>query len=189
MLAHSQGGLLNQSALAASLGVTAPTVKRYIDYLHDSFHLRLLQPWHINAKKRLIKSPKIYIRDSGLLHALLDIAMYHDLLGHPVVGQSWEGYVLEQIASELPPSYMMHFYRTSHGTEADLVIARGVRPVIVAEIKLSNSPAISRGFYETVQDLKPEKAYIIIPDGDEFPGKSKVTYCGLKKFLALITEL
>lgn len=188
MLAHLQGGLLNQSTLASSLGVTIPTVKRYIDYLNASFHLRVLEPWQINMKKRLVKSPKVYIRDSGLLHSLLSIESYDDLLGHPSAGQSWEGYVIEQIAAILDNRHSIYFYRTSNGAEADLVIARGLKPVIAADIKLSNSPVPSRGFYESVRDLSPEKAFIIIPDGDDFPGRNDVTYCGLNKFLTILTD-
>lgn len=188
MLAHLQGSLLNQSTLASSLGVTIPTVKRYIDYLNASFHLRLLEPWQINIKKRLVKSPKVYIRDSGLLHSLLSIESYDDLLGHPSAGQSWEGYVIEQIAAILDNRHSIYFFRTSNGAEADLVIARGLKPVIAADIKLSNSPVPSRGFYESVRDLSPEKAFIIIPDGDDFPGRNDVTYCGLNKFLTILTD-
>lgn len=188
MLAHLQGGLLNQSTLASSLGVTIPTVKRYIDYLAASFHLRLLEPWQINMKKRMVKSPKVYIRDSGLLHTLLDIETYDDLLGHPSAGQVWEGYVIEQIAGILDNRYSLYFYRTSNGAEADLVIARGLKPVITADIKFSNSPVPSRGFYESVRDLSPAKAFIIMPDGDDFPGKNDVTYCGLNKFLAFLSD-
>lgn len=188
MLAHLQGGLLNQSTLASSLGITIPTVKRYINYLAASFHLRLLEPWQINMKKRLVKSPKVYIRDSGLLHALLNIESYDDLLGHPSAGQSWEGYVIEQIAAILDNRHSIYFYRTSNGAEADLVIARGLKPVIAADVKLSNSPVPSRGFYESVRDLSPEKAFIIIPDGDDFPGKNDVTYCGLNRFLSILSD-
>ena len=189
MLAHSQGGLLNQSVLAASLGVSAPTVKRYIDYLSASFHLRLLQPWHVNVKKRIVKSPKVYIRDSGLLHALLDIGNVNALLGHPIAGQSWEGYVIEQIAGALNPKFSLYFYRTSHGAEADIVLAKGLEPVILAEIKLSNAPVPSRGFYETIADLKPAKTYVISPEGEEYPRKNNVSFCGLDTFLAMISKM
>lgn len=189
MLAHSQGGLLNQAVLATSLGVSAPTVKRYIDYLSASFHLRLLQPWHINVKKRIVKSPKVYIRDSGLLLALLDIRNINDLLGHPIVGQSWEGYVIEQIASALNPDCSMYFYRTSHGAEADIVIAKGLQPIILAEIKFSNSPVPSRGFYETITDLNPEKTYVISPVGDGYPGKNGVFFCGIDLFIDQISKI
>ncbi|MBI2416494.1 MAG: ATP-binding protein [Ignavibacteriales bacterium] len=189
MLAHSQGGLLNQAVLSTSLGVSAPTVKRYIDYLDASFHLRLLQPWHINVKKRIVKSPKVYIRDSGLLLALLDIGNINELLGHPIVGQLWEGYVIEQIASGLKQDFTLYFYRTSHGAEADIVIAKGLEPVILAEIKFSNSPVPSRGFYETITDLNPVKTYVISPEGSGYPGKNGVFFCGIDLFIDEISKI
>lgn len=189
MIAHTQGGQLNLAVLAASLGTSAPTVRRYIDYLIASFHIRLLQPWHINAKKRIVKSPKIYIRDSGLLNALHDIANIDDFLGHPIAGQSWEGYVIEQIATALNPNLSMYYYRTSHGAEADIVLVKGLEPIILAEIKLSNAPVPSRGFYETIADLKPLKSYVISPEGNEYTGKNGVYFCGIDAFLSTIAKL
>ncbi len=188
MIAHSQGGLLNASVLAGSLGISAPTVKRYIDYLTASFHLRLLPPWHINAKKRMVKSPKIYIRDSGLLHSLLNIGSVDELFGHPVAGQSWEGYAIEQIMNSLSEDLSTYFYRTSHGAEVDLVIANGIKPVAAVEIKLSNSPVPSRGFYESMNDLKTVKPFVVSPAGDYYVGKNDVTFCGLRKFIEVLKD-
>lgn len=182
MLAHQQGGIWNGQKISNSLGVSGPTVKRYLHFLEGAFLVRSLEPWFVNTSKRLVKSPKIYVRDTGLLHALLNIPDYPSLLGHPVAGASWEGFVIEQIIQGLPEGIRPFFYRTHHGAEADLVLVKGIQPVAAIEIKLNNTPVVSKGFYQTLEDLGLKKGYVITPDSDSYSiGLAEVF--GLKAFL------
>jgi len=169
MLAHSHGQLWNGNKIAGSLGVSAPTVRRYLDILEDTFVVRRLQPYHAKVKKRLIKSPKIYIRDSGLLHTLLRIGNLDDLQGHPALGSTWEGFVIEQILSLLPNYREVYFYRTNAGAEIDLVIFDKKNKPIAIEIKYSMSPAVSRGFWNACEDLTCKKGFIIYPGNEIYP--------------------
>jgi predicted AAA+ superfamily ATPase len=169
MLAHNQSAVWNAQMYANSLGVTAPTVKRYLQFLTGAFLTRALEPWFVNTNKRLVRSPKVYVRDSGLHHAMLGLTTYADVLGHPVAGGSWEGFVIEQIAAVAPDPLRLFFYRTHHGAEADLVLVKGITPVAAVEIKLNNAPVISRGFYQTLDDLKLKKGYVITPASDRYP--------------------
>jgi predicted AAA+ superfamily ATPase len=169
MLAHSHGQLWNGNKIAGSLGVSAPTVRRYLDILEDTFVVRRLQPYHANVKKRLIKSPKIYIRDSGLLHTLLRIGNLDDLQGHPALGSTWEGFVIEQILSLLPNYREVYFYRTNAGAEIDLVIFDKKNKPVAIEIKYSMSPAVSRGFWTACEDLTCKKGFIIYPGNEIYP--------------------
>lgn len=162
MLAHLHGQMWNASRLASSFGVSAPTVQHYLEILEATYMVRRLPPLHANLNKRLVKSPKIYLRDSGLLHALLGLRSLDDLAGHPVVGASWEGWVLEQIAQLLPPPWQLSFYRTAAGAEIDIVAERGNKK-IGFEIKFSSAPALSKGFWSAMSDLKLERAYVIAP--------------------------
>lgn len=185
MLAHQQGGIWNGQKISNSLGVSGPTVKRYLHFLKGAFLVRSLEPWFVNTSKRLVKSPKIYVRDTGLLHALLNIHDYPSLLGHPVAGASWEGFVIEQIIQGLPEGIRPFFYRTHHGAEADLVLVKGIQPVAAIEIKLNNTPVVSKGFYQTLEDLGLKKGYVITPDSDSYSiGLAEVF--GLKTFLEKI---
>ncbi len=169
MVAHSHGQLLNSSKIGASLGVSAPTVKRYLDLLQDTFIARQLQPYHPNIKKRLVKSSKVYMRDSGLLHALLRIPNEDVLIGTPHAGASFEGWVIEQILAILPPAWQAYFYRTGAGAEMDLVLVRpGSEPVGI-EIKLTKSPSIGKGFRQSMSDLGCRQAFIICPANEAFP--------------------
>ena len=169
MLAHFHGQLWNASKIAASLGVTAPTTKHYLDTLEDTFMIRQLPPFASNLKKRLVKSPKVYLRDSGLLHALLRIGSIDDLLGHPIAGTSWEGWVIEQALAASGTQSSASFYRTTAGAEVDLVLdlPRGKR--IALEIKLSSAPRPARGFWTGIADLKPSAAYIVYPGKERYP--------------------
>lgn len=169
MISHNQGGIWNAQTYANSLGVTGPTIKRYLQFMSGAFLVRLLEPWFVNTNKRLVKSPKVYVRDSGLLHAMLGLSTYTDLLGHPVAGGSWEGFVIEQITAVMPPSLRAFYYRTHHGAEADLVLVNGLKPVTAIEIKLNNAPVISKGFYQTLHDLGIRKGYVITPAADRYP--------------------
>ena len=167
MLAHNQGELFNGAKMAASLGVSTPTVFKYLSILHDLFMVRILQPWHQNIGKRLVKSPKIYIRDSGLLHSLLGIKTLDDLLMHPVAGNSFEGFVIENIKSIMLPYQNMWFYRTAAGAELDLIIEDGAKRIGI-EIKRSLAPSLSKGLYNAKQDLNLDMVYIVYPGHETY---------------------
>ena len=170
MLAHSHGQLWNASRIAFSLGVSPPTARHYLDILQDTFMVRQLQPFHANVKKRLVKSPKVFLRDSGLLHALLGLESYDALLGHPSAGASWEGFVIEQLLSQLPSSWEPFFYRTSAGAEVDLVLATsGRKRVVAVEMKHSAAPKPSRGFWSALEDLEPQKSFVVYPGTERYP--------------------
>lgn len=168
MLAHLHGQLWNASRLAAGFGVSAPTVQHYLDILEATYMLRRLPPLQANLGKRLVKSPKVYLRDSGILHALLGITSLNDLAGHPIVGASWEGWVLEQIAQLIGSQWQLSFYRTASGAEIDIIAERGKRK-IGFEIKFSSAPAPTKGFWLAMNDLKLEQAYIIAPVESGYP--------------------
>ncbi|HBK83427.1 MAG TPA: ATPase [Flavobacterium sp.] len=162
MIASIQGSVVNYSMLGNALGITSVQVKKYIDFLEHSFIIRRLEPFHTNIGKRLVKSPKVYIRDTGILHNLLQLSTYDQLIAHPIAGNSWEGYIVEQIISKLKNGFHTYFYRTQTGAEVDLCIANGIEIVAVLEIKLSNNPKISRGNTETISDLKCKNNFVIV---------------------------
>jgi predicted AAA+ superfamily ATPase len=188
MLAHVNGNIWNAETFARSLGISAPTVLRYASFLEGGYLVRLLAPWFVNAKKRLVKSPKVYIRDTGILHRLLNISDYDTLLGHPAVGASWEGYVIEQIFQRLPEGLELYFYRTQAGAECDLVIVQGITPLACIEIKLTNAPSVSRGFVSCLEDLQPKFKYLITPGSDTYPGSADVTVTNLQQFLSVFLK-
>jgi hypothetical protein len=169
MLAHNQGGIVNASQLARNLEVSSVTVGRYLDLMADLLLVRRLQPWTFNVGKRLVKAPKVYIRDSGITHALLNIANYNDLLGHPVVGTSWEGFVIENILSVSSGSAIPFYYRTSGGAEIDLVLEFSGKEKWAIEIKRSSAPSLSKGFHIACADIKPERSYVVYSGKDKFP--------------------
>ena len=176
MIAHSHGQLWNASKIAGSLGVSAPTVKSYLDILEETFIVRQIQPYHSNIKKRLIKSPKVYIRDSGLLHTLLNIRTIEDLHSHPSLGSSWEGFIVEQILGILPERWQAYFYRTGAGAEIDLVLFDSKHKPIAIEIKYSLSPKLERGFWNAYEDLYCQKGYVVYPGAESYPlSKNVVT--------------
>src|SRR3989338_4052105 len=168
MLAHLHGQMWNASRLASGFGVSAPTVQHYLDILEATYMVRRLQPLHANLSKRLVKSPKIYLRDSGLLHALLGLRSLEDLAGHHVVGASWEGWVLEQIAQLLPSPWQLSFYRTAAGAELDIVAERGNKK-IGFEIKFSSAPTLTKGFWSAGGGLALERVYVIAPVETGYP--------------------
>jgi len=175
MVAHCHGQVWNASHIAASMGISPPTARRYLDILQDTYMIRQLQPFYSNIKKRLVKSPKIYLRDSGLLHTLLGISDHPTLISHPAVGSSWEGWVLEQIAAILPGGPTLTFYRTGAGAEIDLVIQRTLsQQAIAVEIKYSLSPKLPKGFWNALDDLKPKIAYVVYPGKEYYPIAEKV---------------
>jgi predicted AAA+ superfamily ATPase len=183
MLAHSSGNVWNAETYARSLGVTAPTVLRYTDYLEGGFMVRRLLPWFVNAKKRLVKSPKVFIRDGGILHTLLNIPSADDLLAHPAAGASWEGYVIEQIAACKNAALQLHYYRTHDGAECDAVLVKGIKPVACIEIKLSNAPQVSKGFLNCIDDLKPVHKFIITPESGTYPAQQGIIITGIQSFI------
>jgi predicted AAA+ superfamily ATPase len=169
MLAHHQGGLLNTAQFARNLGVDAKTAASYLDLLVDLLVVRRLAPWHANLGKRLVKSPKIYVRDSGLVHALLGIPDLDTLLAHPVVGQSWECFVIENLLIAAADKAQGYFYRTGGGAEIDLLLAWPDGSLWAVEVKRSLSPKIERGFYAACDDLKPAKKFVVYPGQERYP--------------------
>jgi len=169
MLAHHQSGLLNVAQLARNLGVDVKTAASYIDLLCDLLLVRRLQPWHTNTGKRLVKAPKVYVRDSGVLHALLGIGHREQLLSHMVVGASWEGHCIENLLSCAPPGVTGYFYRTSAGAEIDLLLTWPSGEQWAVEIKRSLSPKLERGFHHACDDLKPERKWVVYPGQESYP--------------------
>jgi predicted AAA+ superfamily ATPase len=181
MCAHSQGQLFNSSKLGESLGVSYQTVRRYIDLMEQTFIIRSIPPFEKNVKKRLVKSPKIYVRDSGLLHRLLQVDDFNSLIGNPVFGASWEGFVIENIISSLKDC-QFSFYRSAKGEELDLLIVRGNRTIAV-ECKASSAPQVTKGFWSAIKTINPDKTYIVSPVSASYPFKNEVEVCGLSDFL------
>lgn len=179
MLAHAQGTLLNQSRLASALGVSAPAVARYVDLLVDLLLVRRLRPWSGNVGKRLVKSPKIYVRDSGLVHALLELETWNDVVGHPVAGASWEGLVVETLVAAAGERYRPAFYRTEDGAEADLVLERGGRVAVAIEIKRSSAPEVPKGFRLACDVLRPKAAFIVHGGTERWPAGGNITAISL----------
>jgi predicted AAA+ superfamily ATPase len=177
MLAYYHGQLWNASTIAGSLGVSPPTCRHYLDILQDTFVIRQLAPYYTNGGKRLVKSPKIYIKDSGLLHMILRIETIEDLFAFPGAGASWEGFVIEQVINTCPyQNSQFYFYRTSAGAEIDLLYFRKpYEPPIAIEIKLSASPAVTRGFREGMKDLKCKRGFVLYPGNDTYPISNDVT--------------
>jgi len=188
MLAHGQGTLLNASRLATSLSVSVPTVVRYIDLLVDLLLVRRLTPFHSNAGKRLVKSPKIYVRDSGIVHALLGIEDRHALAGHPVVGASWEGFVIENLLAAAPQRTQASFYRTSAGAEIDLVLdlPKGGRWVV--EIKRSLQAKPEKGFHIASEDLKPAKRFVVHAGSDRYPLGQDLEAIGVRAMAHMLAD-
>ncbi len=169
MLAHLQGQMFNASQLGQSLGgASHSTATRYLDVLVDTMMVRRLPPHLPNLGKRLVKSPRVYLRDSGLLHALLGLATVRDLQGHPVAGASWEGFVVEQVAAQLPADARLSFYRTAVGAEIDLIVEHRARTFAV-EVKFSSAPKPARGFWQALRDLRIEQAYVVAPVARRYP--------------------
>lgn len=181
MLAHNQGAILNASWLAQALEVSAQSVTRYIDLLVDLLLVRRLTPLRANVGKRLVKSPKVYVRDSGLVHALLGIPSSIELAGHPVVGRSWEGWVIETLLSALPWPSSASFYRTSAGAEVDLVIEHANGQTWAIEIKRSLSARVSRGFHAARQDLNPDRTFVAYAGDDRYPTAKDVEAIGVRE--------
>lgn len=167
MISSTQGAVVNYSSLSKSLGVSVPTVIRYVEVLEETFIVRRLPSYHVNLKKRLVKAPKLFIRDSGLLHTLWGINTMNDLMGHHLVGHSWEGFVLQQVAAGLKPEYELYYYRTQDGAEVDLVITKANKPFISLEIKFTDNPVLSKGNHIASADLKAKHNFIVTPSAKD----------------------
>lgn len=178
LLAHHHGQTLNASKLGATLGVTHTTIRSWLDLLSQTFMIRLLEPTEANLGKRLVKSPKVYVRDSGILHALLEIENNNALFGHTSLGPSWEGLVIENLLATTR-LWRPSFFRTSNGAEIDLILERGQRRLAV-ECKASSVPDVSRGFWQSIEELGVEHAYIVAPVDEAYPIRSNVEVCPLK---------
>lgn len=189
MLSHAQGSLLNASSLASSLSLSAPTVAKYIDLLVDLLLVRKLRPYHANVGKRLVKSPKIYVRDSGLLHALLGIGDFNRLCGHPVVGGSWEGFAIENLLSDLPPRTQSNFYRTAGGAEIDLVLEfPGKSEIWAIEIKRALSAKPKKGFYQACEDIQPQKGFVVYAGEERYPISEGVDAVSLSEMCRMLAN-
>lgn len=186
MLAHQQGGVLNQARIASALGVSNPTIDRYIDLLVDLRLVLRLRPWSGNVGKRLVKSPKVYVRDSGVLHALLELQTLNDLLGHPVSGLSYEGHCIASLVQAAGTRRAPYFYRTHAGAEIDLVLEQGGRPAIAIEIKRSTAPSLDKGFGVACDDLGITERYVVYPGTERFPLRQGATALGLRELAELL---
>lgn len=186
MLAHLQGETINSTRLAGNLEIQRAQVNHYIDILVDLLLVRRIEPWYVNVKKRLVKSPRYYVRDSGVLHRLLGIESYDALLSNPILGKSWEGFVVENICSVLPDRAEVYFYRTAAGAEIDLVITLSSSDVWAVEIKHGTSPKLPKHYSNTCDDVGATHKYIVYGGEDEFPIGNGVTMIPL---ISLIQKL
>jgi predicted AAA+ superfamily ATPase len=189
LLAHGQGTLLNASRLASALQITAPTVQRYIDLLSDLLLVRRLQPFHNNAGKRLVKSPKVYIRDSGLVHALLGLKTFNDLAGHPVSGSSWEGFVIDNLLAAAPERTVASFYRTAAGAEIDLLLEIPGHGLWAIEVKGGLLGRPEKGFYIACQDIKPDRQFVVNSGLEPYPIDANITAIGVPALARMLSAL
>ena len=186
MLSHYHGQQAVLSEIGKSLEVSHTTIRTYLDILQDFFMVRQVQPWSGNTKKRLVKSPKIYIRDAGLLHNLLNISSFDQLMGHPLVGASWEGFVIENILNQLSSKWVSSYYRSSNQSEIDLVLEGPDREVWAVEVKKSISPTVSSGFHRACEDIHATRKFVLYAGSDQFPMKGGIEVVGLVEFLKLV---
>ena len=184
ILAGIQGNIINMQMISRSLGVSAPTIRRYFDYVENSFLIRRLQPYHINIKKRLVKAPKVYIRDNGILHFLLGISTIKHLTDHVIIGASWESFVIEQIITNLKHQYQAWFYRTHDGAECDLLLTKNDTPIACIETKITSAPKKTKSLTISINDLNTPQNFIIIPKCNEsFLLSDNITVCNLFDFI------
>ncbi len=188
MFAHHQGGLLNGAQLARGLGVSGATIAHYLDLLVDLLLVRRLPPTVANVGKRMVRSPKVYVRDSGLLHALLGLTDKEAILGHPVAGPSWEGMTIENLLAVCDPQTQASFYRTSGGAEIDLVLQWPSGHTWAVEIKRSLAPKLERGFHSALADLKPERSFVVYPGSERYPLAAGVEALGLPELCVQVGE-
>lgn len=179
MLAHHQGSVFNAASLGRNLDVSGVTIGRYLDLMVDLLLVRRLKPWTFNEGKRLVRSPKIYVRDSGIAHALLNIKGHNELLGHPIIGGSWEGFVIENILSVSPANLQPYYYGTPAGAEIDLILEFSAKEKWAIEIKKNSSPGVSKGFHIACEDINPERRYVVYSGKDQFSLGNGVTAISL----------
>jgi len=189
MLAHGQGTPLNQARLAQSLGVKSPTAGRYLDLLEALQLVRRLPPWHANLGKRLVKVPKVYLRDSGIVHALLEIDTFDGLMGHPVVGFSWEGFVIENLIHAAGSRHRAYYYRTANGAEIDLVLERAGQPEIAIEIKRSTAPTLDRGFTVACDDLGIRHRLVVSGGDDVYTMRGGYTVASAEAAIGMVRKI
>ncbi|MBM3853342.1 MAG: ATP-binding protein [Verrucomicrobia bacterium] len=189
MLAHHQAGLHHAATLAQGLGVDGKTVARYLDLLVDLLLVRRLPAWHRNVGKRLVKAPKVFVRDSGIVHALLGLGGREQLLGHPVAGPSWESFVIETLLGQVPRGTEAHFYRTAAGAEIDLVLTLPGGERWAVEIKRSSAPKLERGFHHACADLAPAKRFVVYPGSERFPLDAETEVLGLVDMAKLLQAI
>ncbi|NMN68981.1 ATP-binding protein [Rhizobium sp. 57MFTsu3.2] len=189
MLAHHQSGLLNAADFARALGVDGKTVASYLDLMVDLLLVRRLEPWHNNAGKRLVKSPRVYVRDSGLLHSLLGLTTLEDILGHPIAGASWEGFVIETLHAAMPVGAHANFYRTAAGAEVDLIVTLPGGRRWAIEIKRSLTPKVERGFHYACLELKPDRRIVVYPGSEAYPLNNEIEVLPLRQLGEELTHL
>jgi predicted AAA+ superfamily ATPase len=188
MLAHSQGGLLNAAQFARGLAVDGKTIARYLDLLVDLLLVRRLMPWHQNTGKRQVKSPRVYVRDSGIVHALLGIGDHEALLGHPVVGASWEGFVIQNLMAVAPERTIAGFYRTGAGAELDLLLEVPGGELWAIEIKRGLTPRLGKGFHQARADLSPSRCFVVYPGQERYPLEQQVEAIGLHDLMRALAH-
>lgn len=183
MLCHLNGQVLNHTEIAKSLQISSPTVKTYLDFFENSFLIRRIPPFFINIKKRLIKSPRVYLTDTGILHRLLNVLSFEDLQAHPVIGASWENYVINQIITLADPKVELNFYRTRDGNEIDLVFVKSLIPVATAEIRFTSALSLTAGNTIAINTIGAKMNFIITPSSDDYLIRETVRVCSLDDFL------
>lgn len=188
MLANHNGQLLNNASLAKSLGVSAPTLKKYVYFLEQAFLVQLLDPYTGNTGKRITKSPKIYLRDTGMCNYMLGIANYNDLLAHPKVGDLWEGFVLQQVKAILPADIDCCFYRTHNGAEIDFILTLPTNEKIGIEVKWSSTPKLTAGAYEVMNDLNISKLFVVSPTEESFYLKDNILVVSIKEMTTMLIK-
>lgn len=189
MLAHTQGGLFNAALLARGLSVDGKTISRYLDLMVDLLLVRRLSPHHTNVGKRITRSPKVFVRDSGILHFLLGIETHEDLLGNPIVGMSWEGFVIENLLNIIPPSITASFYRTLAGAEMDLVLEVPGKGLWAIEVKYGLVPKPTKGFYTAIQDINPTHTFIVYSGQERYGFKKNIEVISLSDMAKLLSDV
>lgn len=189
MLAGNQGGQLNYADLARSLDVSVPTVQHYVNFLENAYLIRRLPPFFINIGKRLVKAPKAFVRDSGLIHRLTGIDTFNTLAGSLLLGGSWEGYVVQQVASRLATDITPYYYRTQNGAELDLVLVKGGKPVVALEIRYSNAPSLTRGNTQAISDLGIDQTLVVTPEADGYWLRKDVRVCSILGVWTVLQEM
>lgn len=189
MLAHFQGQQINMSAIGKSLVVSPTTIRNYLDILTDLYMVRQLQPWSGNTKKRLSKLPKVYIRDSGLLHRLLSISEFDGLLGHPILGHSWEGFIVENILGSVSDKCRTSYYRTSNQTEIDLILEKSSKEVWAIEIKRTSAPKVNASFHRSCEEVGATKKFVVYSGKERFPMAENTEAIGIQELLSELSGL